>query len=157
MASSLARSRLVVIGALASLCGLAIWLIVALLALGALERNVTGTVFIGNSDDLVGYLMAALFALGLALALADGGHVRVDILYRLYAPRVRMVADLAFKGVGVVAASGLTAAGLALVYDSLSRGRIDYGLVDMPLWIPQLLLPLGTLLFMLEFLVGEPK
>jgi TRAP-type C4-dicarboxylate transport system permease small subunit len=146
------KARRAALAAMEVVCVVALWSIVALLGLSGLERNLARTAFIGNNDDLVGYGMAALFAFGLAIALADRGHVNVDLLYRRYGPRLRRIADLAFMCAGVLAALGLTLGGLALAYDSLSRGRINYGMIELPLWLPQLMIPVGGFLFMLEFL-----
>ncbi len=153
--SALGVIRRRVLLVLEACCAFAIALMVALLALGGLERNITRTAFIENTGDLVGYLMGALFALGLSIALAQGGHVRVDLLYRLYKGRIKRVADGAFKCMGVLSALAVTGAGFALVHDSYFRGRMNYGFVELPAWLPQTIIVIGGLFFLLEFLIGE--
>jgi TRAP-type C4-dicarboxylate transport system permease small subunit len=155
--SALGAIRRRVLLVLEACCACAIALMVALLAIGGLERNITGTAFIGNSDELIGYLMAALFGFGVSVALADGGHVRVDLLYRSYKGRIKRVADGAFKGIGVLCAAALSGAGIALAYDSYARGRVHYGFVELPAWLPQSIIVVGALLFLLEFVFGEEK
>ncbi len=151
------RIRRTVLRVLTIVCAVALWSIVGLLAGGGIERNVVGTAYVGNTDDIVAFLMATLFMVGLPVALSRGGHVRVDLLYRLYPPRLRLLADRAFTFVGVLAGLGLTAAGLALAYDSYGRGRMYYGLVDMPLWILQSVIAIGAIAFTLEFAFGAEE
>jgi TRAP-type C4-dicarboxylate transport system permease small subunit len=135
----------------------AMWAIVALLALGGLERNLIGTSYVGNTDDVIGFLMAALFVLGLPIALARGGHVRVDLFSRLYSPGTQRVAEAAFKVFGILCGLGLTAAGVALVADSIARSRLYYGIVEIPIWIPQSVIVAGMLIFTLQFMFGEEE
>jgi TRAP-type C4-dicarboxylate transport system permease small subunit len=135
----------------------AMWLIVALLALGGLERNIFGTAYMGNTDDVIGFLMAALFVLALPIALARGGHVRVDLFSRLYSPKVQQIAESAFKVFGILCGLGLTAAGIALVADSMARSRMYYGIVEIPIWIPQSVIVAGMLVFTLQFMFGEEE
>ena len=156
-ASALQSIRRRVLAALEACCALATALMVALLALGALERNSTRTGFMGNTDDVIGYLMAVVFAFGLSIALADGGHVRVDLLYRFYKGWIKRVADGAFKCMGVLSALIVTGAGYALAQDSYVRGRVHYGFIEVPDWLPQMLVVIGGVMFLLEFLFGEER
>lgn len=156
---SINHIRQTLLTALEAICACALWIIVALLAGGGLERNLIGTSYVGNTDDISAILMATLFMLGLPVALSRGGHVRVDLLYRLYPPRLQAFAERLFKVFGIAAGMGLAAAGLALAYDSFSRERMYYGIIDLPLWIPQLVIAMGALAFTLEFIIGveEPE
>lgn len=46
-------------------------------------------------QEAVAYLHATLFMLGASYALLHDAHVRVDVLYRGWSPRVRAIVDLA--------------------------------------------------------------
>lgn len=149
------QARQVVMRAFEGICGLAVWGMVLLLGLGALERNLVKTSLFANTGELMGYLMAALFSLGLSVALRHDGHVRVDTFYRKYRTSTRRVMDGIFRVIGIGAAVALAAAGGTLARDSLRRGRVDYGLIDVPLWLPQLLIVLGALALATEFVLGS--
>jgi TRAP-type mannitol/chloroaromatic compound transport system permease small subunit len=45
-------------------------------------------------QELVSYVHAIIFMLGLAFTLQRGGHVRVDIFYREFSPRRKAIVDL---------------------------------------------------------------
>ncbi len=45
-------------------------------------------------QESVSYLHAAIFMLGIAYTLQQGGHVRVDIFYRQFSPQRRAMIDL---------------------------------------------------------------
>jgi TRAP-type C4-dicarboxylate transport system permease small subunit len=135
----------------------ALWLIVGVLASGAIERNFFGTSYIGNAGDLVGYMAAIVFGFGLAVALARGAHVKVDIFYTSYAPRILGAVNIAFKILGIAAGVILVAGSIALCMESYARGRMVYGVLEISAWIPQALMVLGTLAFLLEFIFGEER
>lgn len=154
-AASPGSPRRLALAALEAVGGAALWLVVLLLALGSLERNLVGTSYVGNIDDVIGFLMAGLFVLGLPIALARGGHVRIDLFYRLYPAGLRRRVDKGFRVFGVAAALGIAGAGLALVLDSYGRERMYYGIIEFPLWIPQFIVVVGALAFAVEFLFAD--
>jgi len=66
------------------------WL--TLVMVGLVVAVVIGRYFVGLGSialqESVTYLHALVFMLGLAFTLKRGGHVRVDIFYRSYSPRI---------------------------------------------------------------------
>lgn len=72
------------------------WL--TLVMVGLVVAVVIGRYFVGLGSialqESVTYLHALVFMLGLAFTLKRGGHVRVDIFYRSYSPRIKALVDL---------------------------------------------------------------
>jgi TRAP-type mannitol/chloroaromatic compound transport system permease small subunit len=104
------------------------------------------------SFDL-GYMMyGAMFYMAGAYTLARGGHVRADIVYRLWSPRTQARVDLAlyllffFPGVGA-----LVWAGTSHAADSWRYGEVSmFSPTGIPLYPLKMLLPVGAVLLFLQ-------
>ena len=106
------------------------------------------------TDELVGYLLVASVMLAAPDALLEGEHISVDIVTERLAARGRKIAYLA--GLAAVAATALLllVEGLRTVEFSHMVGLRSNGDLALPLWMPQLLIPVGALLLMLAALVA---
>jgi len=105
-------------------------------------------------DELVGYLLVACVMLAAADALRQGEHIAVDIVTeRLSARGRRWTAVL---GLLAVAASALLLAieGFDMVVFSRMVGLLSNGYLAVPMWIPQMLVPVGALLLLLSAIVA---
>ena len=136
--------------ALAALCLVAIAALVAV-QVGARLLD-TGLVALGQAPtgfnvpslaEIGGYLLAAATFLALADTLARNVHIRVDLLTTRLPERARAVLD----GVVALVAAGIAAFGAyatgALALKSYSYGDVSYGMVPVPLALPQATLALG--------------
>ena len=92
---------------------------------------------LGGSDEISGYVMAVLASWGLAVALAENAHVRIDLLRQGLAPRGRALMD-------VIALLSLTGVALLVAWQAwpvlgktLERGSRANTPLETPLWIPQ--------------------
>jgi TRAP-type C4-dicarboxylate transport system permease small subunit len=105
-------------------------------------------------DELVGYLLVVSVMLAAADALQEGEHIAVDILTEKLAPRGRRVVLLI--GFVAVAASALVliAGGYDMVAFSKMVGLLSNGYLAMPMWIPQLAVPIGAALLLAAAIAG---
>ncbi len=93
--------------------------------------------------EIGAFLFVGAVCLGLAGTLAAGGHVRVTLLTRALPARAArwLGAAVAAAGAGLAAfatwSSGLQA------WDSWAFGSVSYGMVRVPLWLPQGVMTLG--------------
>ena len=117
-------------------------------------------VVIPSTEDFSGYLLCAASFLALAYTFRHGGHIRVTLLvHRLSSSLQRklMIASL-FVLVLIV---GYGAYQLCfLVYESWQFQELSQGYIAIPLWIPQLPMALGALLFFIALVddfVGSLK
>ena len=115
--------------------------------------------------ELSGYLLAAASFLALAGTLKRGAHIRVTVLLTNVPERARFWLELWGLAAGV-AFVGFACWQLSLLsYDSFRFNEVSYGIILMPLWIPQGVMALGaaTLLVALvdEFVItlrrGRPS
>jgi C4-dicarboxylate transporter DctQ subunit len=98
------------------------------------------------ADELAGYLLVAAVMLAAADALLHGEHIAVDIVTeRLSARGKRWIV---LGGLVAVAASALLLAieGWDMVAFSQMVGLKSNGYMAVPMWIPQVLVPVGAVL-----------
>jgi C4-dicarboxylate transporter DctQ subunit len=106
------------------------------------------------SDELVGYLMVSMVMLGAAEALRRGEHIEVDLLTERLTQRWRRIAKIWGQIATAFVASVLMVAGGEMVAFSASVGLLSDGYLEVPMWIPQLAVPLGAGLLLLTALGG---
>ena len=106
------------------------------------------------TDELVGYLLVACVRLPAADALLGGEHNSVDIVTERLRPAGKRIAFL--LGLTAVAATAvlLLIEGAGMVQFSHQVGLRSNGYLALPLWIPQLLVPIGALLLLCAAIVS---
>jgi C4-dicarboxylate transporter DctQ subunit len=105
-------------------------------------------------DELVGYLLVACVMLASADALLEGEHLGVDLLTERLAARGRRLALL--FGLVAVGSSALllTVEGWDMVEFSRMVGLRSNGYMAVPMWVPQLLVPVGSVVMLLAAVVA---
>jgi TRAP-type C4-dicarboxylate transport system permease small subunit len=124
----------------------------AAIAYSVIRRYVFGAP-VAWTDELVGYLLVACVMLAAADALFAGEHIAVDLLTDRLRARAKKIAFL--FGLAAVAASAVLLAfeGIGTVQFSRQVGLRSNGDLALPLWIPQLLVPIGALLLLFAAVV----
>ena len=96
--------------------------------------------------EIGAFLFIGAVFLGLAGTLRAGGHVRVTLLTRALAPGAARLLGLAVT----LGAAGLTGfatwSSAEQTLDSWRFGSVSYGMVKVPLWLPQGVMTLGLAL-----------
>ena len=97
--------------------------------------------------EIGGFLFVASAFLALAGALRAAGHVRVTLLLRWFGPSgdrvMTVLVLLAALGLTVFAAWSVGVQTLA----SYQRASVSYGILAIPLWIPQAVMTAGIVIF----------
>ena len=102
--------------------------------------------------EICGFLLGAASFLGLAYTLVVGGHIRVGLVIERLDASARRVVE---------AVVGLLAAGIAiyatvalarLTWKSLSYGDVSYGIVPVPLALPQGIMTIGVAILSIALL-----
>ncbi|WP_051340930.1 TRAP transporter small permease [Azospirillum halopraeferens] len=141
---SLIGMALAALGLLASL-GLVVW------AIGM--RYLLNTP-VPWTDELVGYLLVAIVMLAAADALRRGEHIAVDVLTDRLSGRGRRI-TAALGLVSVIAAGGaLMVEGWKTVEFTQMLGIVSTGYLEMPMHLPQALVPIGGAMLALAGLAG---
>ena len=95
-------------------------------------------------DELVGYLLVASVMLAAADALRHGEHIAVDIVTERLGERGRRLTTLAGLAAVALAAALLTVEGVDMVAFSRMVGLLSNGKIAVPMWVPQLVVPIGA-------------
>jgi TRAP-type C4-dicarboxylate transport system permease small subunit len=127
-------------GALAALCLAGIFVVMMAQSL----MRTAGFLFRG-ADDIVAWLCAASAFFALAYTFRHGDLVRVSLLIHRLSPARRRAAELICLGAAALVVGYMTWATGSFVYQSWQFGELAQGLIQIPIWIPQLGVVLGTL------------
>jgi len=102
-----------------------------------------------GSDAWAGYCMAGAGFMALAATLKSGEHIRVTLLLSAMrgVTRVHKIMELAALALGVLLSGFMAFYSVHLVWQSWDIGDVSVGIDATPLWIPQILMALGTLVF----------
>jgi TRAP-type C4-dicarboxylate transport system permease small subunit len=131
-------------GAAAVLAAVCLACIAAVMLLQAATREL-GLPFPG-ADDIVSWLCAASAFLALGHTFRQGELVRVSLVLVRLSPAARRQAETAcLVGAAVVSAYAAWAVS-KFVYDSWQFNELAQGLIQIPIWMPQMSLVLGSLI-----------
>jgi TRAP-type C4-dicarboxylate transport system permease small subunit len=131
-------------GALASLCVLAILVLMVGASLGrSLDWRVSWI------NDVVSWLCAAAAFLGMANSFRNGDFVRVTLLLEKASPRIRHRFEVVSLAVAAVAISYLGFWAVKFTYQSWEFNDIAGNMVAIPMWIPQMSFVVGAAIFVI--------
>ena len=105
-----------------------------------------------GTDAYAGYLMAGAGFLALAHTLRRGEHIRVTLLLQALQGRSRRALDLWAHGAATALAAAFAFYSIRLAWQSHAFHDISTGNDATPLWIPQLAMAAGTVLFAVALL-----
>lgn len=109
-------------------------------------------VHIGGLDAYAGYSMAAAGFLALAYTFKKGEHIRVSLVLASLPARGRRWLDIFALLVACLIAANLSWYSIKLVLDSYAYNDISTGNDATPLWIPQIVMAVGTVIFLIAII-----
>ncbi|NBB96921.1 MAG: TRAP transporter small permease subunit [Alphaproteobacteria bacterium] len=107
---------------------------------------------IPSLSDFGGFLFVAAATLALPATLRAAGHVRVTLALALFGPRVGAVLTVAVLAIALGLAGFAAWHSAVQMWDSLTFNTVSFGMVKVPLWIPQAVMTLGFVLLALAVL-----
>src|SRR6266850_2155084 len=102
---------------------------------------------IGGADELAGYSLAIGTAWGLAAALLDRAHIRIDSLYVLFPQKLRLILDVLALVLLVGFFALMTWHGSGVVTQSWTSSSRSQSALETPTIIPQALWIVGLAAF----------
>jgi len=105
-----------------------------------------------GSDAYAGYAMAGAGFMALASTLKKGEHIRVTLLLSALKGRAHKGAELLALSIATLLAGFLAWYSVHLVWQSWEIDDISVGIDATPMWIPQISMALGTIVFFIAFL-----
>ncbi len=104
-----------------------------------------------GTDAYAGYLMAGAGFLALAHTLKMGEHIRVTLILNALKGGLRRALEVWGLGIASLLSCLLAFYSCRLVWQSLQFNDISTGNDATPLWIPQLVMATGTVVFAIAF------
>jgi TRAP-type C4-dicarboxylate transport system permease small subunit len=101
--------------------------------------------------EFAGYLMAAACFMGLAGALRAHAHVQVTLLLHSSPERVRNLMEILAGVIATCASAYFLWWVVRMVHQSWVFGDTSYGLVSIPMWIPQSPMVIGLTILTIAF------
>ena len=101
-------------------------------------------------DEFVGYGVAAITFLALGYALEEGSLIRVNLLLSATKGAVRRGLEIFIVSITLVMSCYITWYFLFSVKRNFLRGTTSESIAEVPLWIPEGMVLLGLILFILQ-------
>jgi TRAP-type C4-dicarboxylate transport system permease small subunit len=102
-----------------------------------------------RADEYSGYLYLALVCFGFGFTFLKDGHIRITFLTAKISSKSSSLVDIFAGAITLGLLAFMFYRTLLLVWDSYQTGVVSEAVSATPLFIPQLALPLGLLLFMI--------
>ncbi|MGM0520731.1 MAG: TRAP transporter small permease [Pseudomonadota bacterium] len=146
-------------GYMAAVCLSFICLLITTQILGRIIDRVATTIggdriglSIPGLSEISGFLLVGASFLGLAYTFIHGGHIRVTLLIGRFPAAARAWVEVFCLTVALILCLYLAWNLFWLLDDSIAFGETSYGLLRIPLWIPQSAMLTGVALFCLALL-----
>ncbi|MEL6477165.1 MAG: TRAP transporter small permease subunit [Pseudomonadota bacterium] len=131
----------------------------------AIERLTGQTIglLIPSYSDLSGFFLAAATFFGMAYTFRHDGHIRVTLFTSRFPEKLRRSVEIAALAIALIAIALMAFEAIVLAYDSWVFGDSSYGLLAIPIWLPQASYVLGAIAFticigdaLVTTLMGQP-
>ncbi len=104
-----------------------------------------------GTDAYAGYAMAGAGFMALASTLKHGEHIRVTLVLGMLKGKALKAMEVTALAIATLLSGFLAFYSTRMVWQSWEIEDISVGIDATPLWIPQLLMALGTLMFFIAF------
>jgi TRAP-type C4-dicarboxylate transport system permease small subunit len=105
------------------------------------------------THEIAGYFLVGVTFLGISISLRDHALFRVEFIYMRIPARSRAALQLMFNLLSLVFVVILDYQLIRLVISSYTRGVIEPTILATPLYIPQLVMPIGVFMIVMVLLV----
>lgn len=134
-----------------AVCSLFLLAMIAMIAAEAIARNVFGT-SLQITDEVGGYLLVALTFLSMSVAESRGGFHRVEFVQMRMSRRVRIISQIMFELMSLVASALVTWQLIRLALNSWHTEDVAPTPLATPLWMPQTSMGVGMALLCLALM-----
>lgn len=109
-------------------------------------------ILIRGADDISAWLCAASAFLALAHTFRKGELIRVGLWMERLAPAARRRAEIVALLIAAMCTGYMAWAIVRFVFESWKFNEVAQGLIKIPIWIPQLSLAVGIVIFLIAVL-----
>lgn len=138
---------------MAKVCGVLAALFLCLIAIivtGQIVVRAFGGI-IPSSDDYAAWAMASSIFFALPYAMLHGDHIRVSLVIQLMPKRFHKAYELVATTLALLLSAWCSKQAVTFVYDSFAYNELAQGMVPVPIWIPQIGMPIGLCMLTLMF------
>ncbi len=146
-------------GILAAACLVVIALMVIAQVLGRIIDGILKTagfqpigLLVPSLAEFAGFFLVGASFLALASTLRMGDHIRVSILLHMLPKNIAKFFEIWCLGVALALGCYFTWHAALLAQDSYIYNESSYGIIPVPLWIPQTVMTLGLFCFTVSLL-----
>ncbi len=133
----------------AAVAGLGVIISIALVVIGVIGRYILNLAII-FIDEYTGYLLVLTTFMGLAYTLRTDGHIDVDLVGRHLPPKIKSGLRIVTTLVALVLTILLTIYTGGKTWSAYQMGLTATSSLETPLFIPQLVIPIGFVLLALS-------
>jgi len=121
-------------------------LLITLLIVAQVIGRLLG-VIVPSAEDFAGYSLASATFFGLAYTFHEGAHIRVSLAITHLPPKIRLFQEGAILLFASVLTTYMAFYMIHHSWESYVFEAVSYGYIPIPLWIPQVPVALGSVMF----------
>nr|WP_067293974.1 TRAP transporter small permease [Marinobacterium profundum] len=126
----------------------ALFIMMLIVIVDIVLRSVFGST-LGFVEEVVGYLVVAVTIFGVSITFREGVLFRVGFLFDNLSDTLKQYLNVFYCLLGVVFCSTMAWYTALLVISSFKRGKIAATELQTPLYIPQVIIPVGFVIFLI--------
>jgi TRAP-type C4-dicarboxylate transport system permease small subunit len=135
----------------AYLSALSMLLIVGLILVEIIARAVFG-VSTMIAAEYSGYMLVALVLLGFAYTIEQGGFIRINLVRTRMSDETKRRMDIFAAAFSAAITGYIFYFSVFMVYETWALGMEADTVAETPLWIPQVMVPVGLLMLLIQLL-----
>ncbi len=120
-----------------------------------ITAQIVGRLFgfiVPSAEDFSGYALAASTFFGLAYTFRQGGHIRVTLVIQHWRRGSRYIQELMVLIFALLLVSFMSFYSIHMVWESYIFEEVSSGYIAVPIWMPQVPVALGILVFNIAIL-----
>lgn len=124
-----------------------------LTTLDALSRHLLSKSITGAYEVTEMYLMVMLVFLSMSYVQKVDGHIRLDIIFERLSKRVQNILNIIFYIFAAAMMFFIGFQGFNMTLSAVQNNLIASGLINFPLWLSYIWIPIGSFLIMIRLLL----
>jgi TRAP-type C4-dicarboxylate transport system permease small subunit len=104
------------------------------------------------ADEYSGYIYLASIFLALGYTFKEDGHIRINLLTSRLSKKAQIVVDIAAGFIALALAIFMLYRSILLTYDSYSFEMVSETVSETPIYLTQIVMPIGLFLFVLSII-----
>jgi TRAP-type transport system small permease protein len=131
----------------------AVLIMMILTSFDALSRYFFRNPITGAYEIIERYLMLMLVFLSISYVQRHDGHIRLDILFERYPKHVQDILNSIYYFLTAFLMFFIGYEGMIITANAFSNNLLTTGLINFPLWLSYIWIPIGAFLFMIRLII----